>query len=186
MRWFIQFNTTPTRICARFVEVVETGRAAAVVVARHLQQEQWQTSWGRFWEVAAARSALVLADGDPAEVAQAGMSMKLLPVTSATLPSGPGRGPMKLIPPIVCRRPSATLLMNCAGNIASAITRKLRLSAGQRRQVKVRVNQPNLAVRTRDTYVFNPSNAPADSTAQRNPPVLRKLAQGQTRSGVCP
>jgi Ca-activated chloride channel homolog len=45
--------------------------------------------------------------------------------------------------------------------------------AGQRRQVRVRVNQPNLAVKTRDTYVFNPNGVPQD-TAQRTPPVLRR------------
>lgn len=45
--------------------------------------------------------------------------------------------------------------------------------AGQRRQVRVRVNQPNLAVRTRDSYVFNPSGAPED-TAQKSAPVLQR------------
>jgi VWFA-related protein len=44
--------------------------------------------------------------------------------------------------------------------------------AGQRRQIKVRVNQPNLAVRTRDSYVFNPAG-PATDTA-RSAPVLQK------------
>ena len=43
--------------------------------------------------------------------------------------------------------------------------------AGERRLVRVRVNQPNLAVKTRDSYVFKPS-APAD-TAQKAP-VLRR------------
>lgn len=50
--------------------------------------------------------------------------------------------------------------------------------AGQRRQVRVRVNQPNLAVRTRDSYVFNPANQPADSAAQRSAPVLQKKLIG--------
>jgi VWFA-related protein len=45
--------------------------------------------------------------------------------------------------------------------------------AGQRRQVKVRVNQPNLAVRTRDSYVFNPVGVASGNTAQ-SAPVLRK------------
>lgn len=31
---------------------------------------------------------------------------------------------------------------------------------GQRRQIKVRARQPNLAVRARDSYIFNPSNGP--------------------------
>jgi len=79
------------------------------------------------------------------------------------------------------------------GNIADELRRQYSLGyypktpaqAGQRRHIKVRVNQPNLAVRTRDTYVFNPSNAPADTAAQRNAPVLqRKLAQGESGRGV--
>ena len=46
---------------------------------------------------------------------------------------------------------------------------------GERRQVKVRVNQPNLAVRARDSYIFAPSGAPntQESATQRSP-VLRK------------
>jgi VWFA-related protein len=47
--------------------------------------------------------------------------------------------------------------------------------AGERRQVTVRVNQPNLAVRTRDSYVFNPAGiSNEDTAAQRSAPVLRK------------
>jgi Ca-activated chloride channel family protein len=47
--------------------------------------------------------------------------------------------------------------------------------AGQRRQIRVRVNQPNLAVRTRDSYVFNPVGAtPDDTAARRSTPVLQK------------
>jgi hypothetical protein len=50
--------------------------------------------------------------------------------------------------------------------------------AGERRQIRVRVNQPNLAVRTRDSYVFNPSGNVQD-TAQKTVPVLqRKFADG--------
>jgi VWFA-related protein len=50
---------------------------------------------------------------------------------------------------------------------------------GQRRQVRVRVNQPNLAVRTRDSYIFDgPGSASQDRTAQKPAPVLRrKLAE---------
>jgi len=66
-------------------------------------------------------------------------------------------------------------------NIAEELRRQYSLGyypkspaqAGERRQVRVRVNQPNLAVRTRDSYVFNPSGAPED-TAQKSAPVLRK------------
>ena len=50
--------------------------------------------------------------------------------------------------------------------------------AGQRRQIKVRVNQPNLAVRTRDSYVFNPAG-PATDTA-RSAPVCRRSWWKQT------
>ena len=51
--------------------------------------------------------------------------------------------------------------------------------AGERRQIRVRVNQPNLAVRTRDSYVFNPSGT-TENTAQKSAPVLqKKLAEGR-------
>ncbi len=57
--------------------------------------------------------------------------------------------------------------------------------AGQRRQIRVRVDQPNLAVRARDSYIFNPQG---DATAQTNsgqkPPVLKKkLAQTTGTTG---
>ena len=46
---------------------------------------------------------------------------------------------------------------------------------GERRQVKVRVNQPNLAVRTRDSYIFaRPGAADIQEANQRTAPVLRK------------
>ena len=44
--------------------------------------------------------------------------------------------------------------------------------AGQRRQIRVRANQPNLAVRARDSYIFNPSGTATDDAAQTKPPVL--------------
>src|SRR5829696_292896 len=48
--------------------------------------------------------------------------------------------------------------------------------AGQRRQIRVRARQPNLAVRARDSYIFNPSGTASvvDSSTRANPPVLRK------------
>jgi VWFA-related protein len=46
--------------------------------------------------------------------------------------------------------------------------------AGQRRLIKVRANQPNLAVRSRESYIFNPTGTAADDSAQSKPPVLRK------------
>jgi len=72
------------------------------------------------------------------------------------------------------------------GNVAEELRRQYSLGyyptrpaqAGERRQIRVRVNQPNLAVRTRDSYIFNPSGA-VDNTAQRTAPVLqRKFAGG--------
>ena len=57
---------------------------------------------------------------------------------------------------------------------------------GQRRQIKVRVNQPDLAVRARDSYVFNPQ---ANSSAQTTPPpssapvLKKKLAQSTVPAG---
>jgi len=71
------------------------------------------------------------------------------------------------------------------GNVAEELRRQYSLGyyptrpaqAGERRQIRVRVNQPNLAVRTRDSYVFNPSGTVQD-TAQRTAPVLqRKFAE---------
>ncbi|PWT94797.1 MAG: hypothetical protein C5B55_02190 [Blastocatellia bacterium] len=45
---------------------------------------------------------------------------------------------------------------------------------GERRQIKVRANQPNLAVRARDSYVFNPGGTQTDASARTNAPVLKK------------
>jgi VWFA-related protein len=67
------------------------------------------------------------------------------------------------------------------GNVAEELRRQYSLGyypkrpaqAGERRQVRVRVNQPNLAVRTRDSYVFNPAGTLPD-TAQRTGPVLQR------------
>jgi len=51
--------------------------------------------------------------------------------------------------------------------------------AGQRRQIRVRARQPNLAVRARDSYIFNPSGGAAVVDNQSDPSVLKKL-QRQT------
>jgi len=48
--------------------------------------------------------------------------------------------------------------------------------AGQRRQIKVRANEPNLAVRSRDSYIFNPSGTAVANDSGQKPPVLRKLS----------
>jgi Ca-activated chloride channel homolog len=50
--------------------------------------------------------------------------------------------------------------------------------AGQRREIRVRTNQPNLAVRTRDSYIFNSSKtAQAGTSTGSNLPVLRRLSE---------
>ena len=54
---------------------------------------------------------------------------------------------------------------------------------GQRRQIRVRVNQPNLAVRTRDSYIFNPGTKPPD-TASSAPVLRRQFAQEQNLLGA--
>ena len=47
--------------------------------------------------------------------------------------------------------------------------------AGQRRMIKVRAKQPNLAVRARESYTFNRSGtAVVDNTPGSTPPVLRR------------
>ena len=52
---------------------------------------------------------------------------------------------------------------------------------GQRRQIKVRANEPNLAVRARDSYIFNPSGTGVidEDSARSNAPVLRKLTEDE-------
>jgi Ca-activated chloride channel family protein len=82
---------------------------------------------------------------------------------------------------------STSNLAYAFGNIAEELRRQYSLGfypkrppqQGQRRQVRVRVNQPNLAVRTRDSYVFNrPGSTSRDSAAQKPAPALRrKLAE---------
>ncbi len=53
---------------------------------------------------------------------------------------------------------------------------------GERRSIKVRVNRPELAVRARDSYVFQPgannSAAQGQPTSQPRPPVLKKELRG--------
>jgi Ca-activated chloride channel family protein len=46
--------------------------------------------------------------------------------------------------------------------------------AGQRRYIRVRVNQPNLAVRTRESYIFNSQGTITDDSARGSAPVLKK------------
>lgn len=75
------------------------------------------------------------------------------------------------------------------GNVAEELRRQYSLGyypkrpaqAGERRQIRVRVNQPNLAVRTRDSYVFNPTGTVPD-TAQRTAPVLQRKFANETNN----
>lgn len=78
---------------------------------------------------------------------------------------------------------STTNLTYAFANVAEELRRQYSLGyypkrppqQGQRRQVQVRVNQPNLAVRTRGSYVFSgPGPAGQDGTAQKPAPVLRR------------
>jgi Ca-activated chloride channel family protein len=83
-------------------------------------------------------------------------------------------------------------LSSAFANIADELRRQYTLGyypkspaqAGQRRQIRVRVNQPNLAVRTRDSYIFNPvSTGTDDADARRSAPVLQKKLAEADRSG---
>jgi Ca-activated chloride channel family protein len=85
---------------------------------------------------------------------------------------------------------SAQDLTSAFANIAEELRRQYTLGyypkspaqAGQRRSIKVRVNQPNLAVRTRDNYVFNPNGTVTEDTAARSAPVLQKKLVEMSRS----
>ena len=46
--------------------------------------------------------------------------------------------------------------------------------AGQRRMIRVRAKQPNLAVRSRDSYIFNGGSTTPEKSAQSNAPVMRR------------
>ena len=82
-------------------------------------------------------------------------------------------------------------LSSAFGNIAEELRRQYSLGyypkrpaqAGQRRQIRVRVNQPNLAVRTRDSYVFNPSGSVTEDTAHKSAPVLQKKLVNTDQAG---
>jgi len=54
---------------------------------------------------------------------------------------------------------------------------------GQRRQIRVKANQPNLAVRSRDSYIFNPNGSVMADDNRQTPPVLRKLSDTYRPSG---
>lgn len=75
------------------------------------------------------------------------------------------------------------------GNVAEELRRQYSIGyypkrsaqAGQRRQIRVRANQPNLAVRARDGYIFNPSNSQTSDSANANAPVLKRLVAEEYR-----
>lgn len=76
------------------------------------------------------------------------------------------------------------------GNVAEELRRQYSIGyypkrsaqAGQRRQIRVRANQPNLAVRARDGYIFNPTNSQADdNSANAKAPVLKRLDSEDSR-----
>ena len=86
------------------------------------------------------------------------------------------------------RADSTQNLATAFANIADELRRQYTIGyypksaaqAGQRRQVTVRVNQPNLAVRTRGSYIANPAGRPVnDTAAQRSAPVLQRKLVGE-------
>lgn len=60
---------------------------------------------------------------------------------------------------------------------------KAQAQAGQRRSIKVRTNQPNLAVRSRESYIFNPQSSSADTQAQ-GPVLQKKLAESRRPTSI--
>ncbi|MEP6636213.1 MAG: VWA domain-containing protein [Acidobacteriota bacterium] len=80
------------------------------------------------------------------------------------------------------RADTTSNLTNAFANIAEELRRQYSLGyypqrppqAGQRRQVRVRVNQPNLAVRARDSYVFGTNGTVNNQAAQKSSPIMRK------------
>ena len=55
--------------------------------------------------------------------------------------------------------------------------------AGQRRQIKVRVNRPELAVRARDSYVVGGGSGPATTQQAQQAPVLRRTNLAPATTG---
>ncbi|HEY6122258.1 MAG TPA: VWA domain-containing protein [Pyrinomonadaceae bacterium] len=51
--------------------------------------------------------------------------------------------------------------------------------AGQRRQIKVRVNQPDLAVKARDSYVYSERKAAAEDQSKKSQPFLADKKSGR-------
>jgi Ca-activated chloride channel family protein len=85
-------------------------------------------------------------------------------------------------------------LSEAFGNVAEELRRQYSIGyypkntaqAGQRRAIRVRVNEPNLAVRARDSYIFNPSGGTTAQTttttnSQTAPVLKKKLAESNHR-----
>jgi VWFA-related protein len=81
------------------------------------------------------------------------------------------------------RADSLQNMSSAFANVAEELRRQYSLGyypkrppqAGQMRLIKVRAKQPNLAVRARESYIFNPSGTAVVNTSQQpNQPVLRR------------
>jgi Ca-activated chloride channel homolog len=81
------------------------------------------------------------------------------------------------------RADSLTNMSYAFANVAEELRRQYSIGyypkrppeAGQRRMIKVRARQPNLAVRSRESYIFNPSGGAAvvDNSSHPTQPVLK-------------
>ena len=68
------------------------------------------------------------------------------------------------------------------GNVAEELRRQYSIGyypkrppqPGQRRQIRVRARQPNLAVRARESYIFNPNGTAVVDNSNTNAPVLKR------------
>ncbi|HVF51535.1 MAG TPA: VWA domain-containing protein [Pyrinomonadaceae bacterium] len=62
---------------------------------------------------------------------------------------------------------------------------KAQSQVAERRQIKVRVNRPNLAVRARDSYIYNPNGAPnkTQDDARRQPELRKRQFMGRDVGG---
>jgi VWFA-related protein len=86
------------------------------------------------------------------------------------------------------RADSSQNLSYAFANVAEELRRQYSLGyyprkqgqAGQRRQIKVRVDEPNLAVRARDSYIFNPQGAPTETDSAKKPAAVLKKKLAQT------
>ncbi len=60
---------------------------------------------------------------------------------------------------------------------------KSQAQAGQRRSIRVRTNQPNLAVRARDSYIVDSQGGPSTQTTSSSAPVLKKKLTDSNANG---